>query len=183
VTVTAKSQPYLIVGFHIPDAKNKDSRALEALANIIGQGRSSRLYQSLIKDKKIAIQASSSTGFPSDKFPNLFVIFALPAAGKASIECLAAIEEEIEKIKKDAVTEDELTKFKRTTIKGLLNQMRSNTQMAALLTYADVVLGGYERVFDQVDEIRALTAADVKRVASQYLNKTNRTIGEIIPEK
>ncbi len=183
VTVTAKSQPYLIVGYHIPDSKNKDSRALEALANIIGQGRSSRLYQSLIKDKKIAIQASSSSGFPSDKFPNLLVFFAVPAAGKASIDCLAAIEDEIEKIKKESVTEDELTKFKRSTIKGLLNQMRSNTQMAALLTYADVVLGGYERVFDQVDEIRALTAADVKRVANQYLVRTNRTIGEIIPEK
>jgi predicted Zn-dependent peptidase len=183
VTVTAKSQPYLIVGYHIPDAKNKDSRALEALANIIGQGRSSRLYQSLVKDKKVAVQASSSSGFPSDKFPNLLVFFAVPAAGKASTECLAAIEEEIEKIKKESVTEDELTKFKRGTIKGLLDQMSSNPQMAAILTYADVVLGGYEKALEQIDQIRALTAPDVKRVANQYLIKTNRTIGEIIPEK
>ncbi len=183
VIVSAKSQPYLFVGYHIPDSKNKDSRALEALANIIGQGRSSRLYQTLVKDKKIAVQASCSSGFPGDKFPSLIFFFAVPAAGKTSVECLVLIEGETEKIKKESVTEDELTKFKRSTIKGLLNQMRSNTQMAALLTYADVVLGGYGRVFDQVDEIRALTAADVKRVANQYLVSTNRTIGEIIPEK
>ncbi len=183
VTVTAKSQPYLFVGYHMPDAKNKDSRALEALANIIGQGRSSRLYQTLVKDQKIAVQASSSSGFPGDKFPSLIMFFVIPAAGKTSAECLASIEAEIEKIQKESVTEDELTKFKRTTIKGLLGQMESNPQMAALLTYADVVLGGFEKALEQIDQIKALTAADIQRVANQYLVKTNRTIGEIIPEK
>jgi len=183
VIVSAKAQPYLLVGYHMPDAKNKDSRALEALANIIGQGRSSRLYQTLVKEKKIAVAASSSSGFPSDKFPNLIVFFAVPAAGKTSAECLTSIGEEIEKIKKESVTEDELTKFKRTAIKNILNQMTSNSQMAALLTYADVVLGGFEKGLEQIDQIKALTAADVKRVAGQYLIKTNRTIGEIIPEK
>ena len=81
------------------------------------------------------------------------------------------------------MTEDELTKFKRTTIKSALAQLRSNTNMAALLTYADVVLGDYGKAFDQVDEIKALKAEDVKRVANQYLVKTNRTIGEIVTEK
>jgi len=183
VTVIAQSQPYLIVGYHMPDVRNKDSRALEALANIIGQGRSSRLYQTLVKDKKIAVQASSSSGFPGDKFPNLIVFFTVPAAGKTSAECRVSIEEEIEKIKKESVTEDELTKFKRTTIKGILDQLTSNPQMAALLTYADVVLGGFEKGLEQIDQIRALTAADVKRAAGQYLVRNNRIVGEIIPEK
>lgn len=183
VAVSAKSQPYLLMGYHIPDAKHKDSRALEAMANILGQGSSSRLYTSLVKDKKIAVMAASSSGFPSDKFPNLFVFMVMTAAGKTAAECQAAIEDEIEKIKKDSVTEDELTKFKRSTIKGLLDQMKSNANMAALLTYADVVLGGFDKALDQINEIKALTAADVKRVANQYFTKNNRTIGEIVPEK
>jgi predicted Zn-dependent peptidase len=183
VTVSAKSQPFLFIGYHVPDAKSKDGPALEALANIVGRGRSSRLYQNLVKDKKIAIQASCMGGFPGDKFPNLIVFIAVPAAGKASAECQAAIEEEIEKIKKESVTEDELTKFKRSSIKGLLGQMKSNTQMAAMLTYGDVVLGGVDETFKQVDQIKAITADDVKRVANQYLVKTHRTIGEILPEK
>jgi predicted Zn-dependent peptidase len=183
VSVVAKSQPYLIVGYHIPDANHKDSPALEALANILGRGRSSRLYQDLVKEKKIAIQATSMSGFPGDKFPNLIVVMAVPAAGKNSTECLAAIDEEVEKIKKESITEDELTKFKRSTIKSLLSQMRSNPQMASLLTYSDVVLGGYEKVFDQIDQYKALNADDVKRVANQYLIKNSRTVGEIVPEK
>jgi len=183
VAVSAQSQPYLIIGYHAPDARHKDSRALEALANILGQGRSSRLYTSLVKDKKIAVQAQTMSGFPGDKFPNLFAVMAVTAAGKTAAECQAAIEEELEKIKKDSVTEEELTKFKRTSIRGALAQLRSNTNMAALLTYADVVLGDYGKAFDQIDEIRALTADDVKRVANQYLVKNNRTIGEIVPAK
>ena len=183
VAVSAKSQPYLLLGYHVPDARSKDSRALEAMANILGQGRSSRLYTALVKEKKVAAMAQAFSGFPSDKFPNLFGVMAVTAAGKTAAECQAAIEEEIEKIKKDAVTDEELTKFKRTTIKSALGQLRSNTNMAALLTYADVVLGDYGKAFDQIDEIKALTAEDIKRVANRYLTKNNRTIGEIVPEK
>jgi predicted Zn-dependent peptidase len=183
VSVSAESQPYLVIGYHMPDAKSKDSPALEALANIIGRGRSSRLYESLVKQKKVAIQSSCMSGFPGDKFPSLIFFFALSAQGKTSAECQAAIEEEIERIKKESVTEDELTKFKRTTVKSLLSQMRSNTQMAAMLTYADVVLGSTDEAFNQVEKVRAITAEDIKRVANQYLVRTNRTIGEVIPEK
>jgi predicted Zn-dependent peptidase len=61
--------------------------------------------------------------------------------------------------------------------------MKSNPQMASLLTYGDVVLGGYGKALDQVEEYKAITAEDVKRVANQYFVKTHRTIGEIIPEK
>jgi predicted Zn-dependent peptidase len=183
VAVSAKSQPFLLIGYHVPDARDKDSRAIEALANILGQGRSSRLYTTLVKDKKLAAMVQAMSGFPSDKFPNLFAVIAMPAAGKTAAECQAAIEEELEKIKKDAVTEDELTKFKRSSIKSALAQLQSNPNMAALLTYADVVLGDYGKAFDQIDEIKALTAGDIKRVAIQYLVKTNRTIGEIVPEK
>ncbi|HYA48855.1 MAG TPA: pitrilysin family protein, partial [Burkholderiales bacterium] len=183
VEVVAKSQPFLFIGYHVPDAKSKDSPALQALANIMGRGRSSRLYQTLVKDKKLAIQAGAMSGYPGDKFPGLLFFYAVSAQGRTSAECLAAIEDEIAKIKKESVTEDELTKFKRTTVKGLIGRMKSNPQMAAMLTYADVVLGSTDEAFDQVAKVRAITADDVKRVASQYLVKTNRTIGELVPEK
>jgi len=64
-----------------------------------------------------------------------------------------------------------------------LQQMKSHSQMAALLTYADVVLGDWHELFRQLDKINAVTRADVRRVATKYLIKKNRTIGEIIPQK
>ncbi len=183
VTVTARSQPILVVGYHRPNARHQDNAALEALANIIGQGRSSRLYQVMVKEKKVAIQTGSFNGFPGDKFPNLIAFYAVSSWGHKSDECLEVIDAEIEKIKKEPVTPEELTKFKRSAIKNLLNQMISNSRMAALLTYAEVVLGGLDEAFDQIKQIEAITAEDVMRVANTYLVKKKRTVGEIIPGK
>ena len=183
VTVEALSQPVIIVGYHTPSARHKDNASLEALANILGQGRSSRLYQVLVKEKKVAVTAVGLSGFPGDKFSNLFAFYAVPAKGHTSAECLELIDEEVGKIKSESVTPEELTKFKRNAVKNLLNQMKSNARMAALLTYADVVLGDWNLLFDQIEEIRAITAEDVKRVANTYLVKKHRTVGEIIPEE
>lgn len=183
VTVTARSQPILVVGYHRPNARHQDSAALEALANIIGQGRSSRLYQVMVKEKKVAVQTGSFNGFPGDKFPNLIAFYAVSSWGHKSDECLEVIDEEIDKIKKESVTPEELTKFKRNAIKNLLDRMKSNSRMAALFTYAEVVLGGLDAAFDQIKEIEAITAEDVQRVANTYLVKKQRTVGEIIPGK
>ena len=183
VIVEAKSQPMIIIGYHCPDYRHKDSVPLEALANIMGQGRSSRLYQVLVKEKKIAAAIESLIGYPAKKFPNLIVFFAVPARGHTSAECLELIDEEVEKVKKESVTTEEITKYKRSAVKSILDKMKSNADMAALLTHADVVLGDWKLSFEQVEEIRAITAEDVKRVANIYLIKKQRTIGEIVPEK
>lgn len=183
VIVEAKSQPMIIVGYRRPNFRHKDSVPLEALANILGRGRSSRLYQVLVKEKKVGVAASSFNGFPGKKFSNLIAFFVVPARGHTSAECLELMDEEIEKVKKESVTPEELTKFMRGEVKSILDRMKSNADMAALLTYADVVLGDWELMFDQVEEIRAVTAEDVKRVANNYLIKKQRTIGEIVPEK
>jgi len=86
-------------------------------------------------------------------------------------------------VKKELVTPEELTKFKRGNVRSLLNEMKSNSDMAALLTYAEVVLGGLDAAFDQIKQIRDVTPEDVKHVANKYLIKKHRTIGEIVPEK
>jgi predicted Zn-dependent peptidase len=183
VTVEARSQPMLLLGYHHPDARSKNANALDALANILGQGRSSRLYEVLVKDKKVAVNVASFNGFPGDKFPNLIAFYAVPSAGHTSAKCLDLVEAGIEKVKQESVTPEELTKFKRGAVKRLISQMKANDNMAELLTYADVVLGDWTQLFDQIQEINAVTADDVKRVANTYLLKKNRTVGEIVPEK
>jgi predicted Zn-dependent peptidase len=182
VQVVAKSQPILILGYHRPDVRHPDSFALDALANILGQGRSSRLHESLVKDKKVCIQSGVFNGFPGDKYPNLIAFIAVPSRGHTSEECRTLIDEEIVKIKEESVTADELTKYQRSSVKAILSQMKSNGNMARLLTYADVVLGEWQRLFDQVEEIRAVNIEDVKRVANTYLVKNHRTVGDIVPE-
>lgn len=182
VQVVAKSQPILILGYHRPNMRHADSFALDALANIMGQGRSSRLHQSLVKDKKVCIQVGVFSGFPGEKYPNLVAFIAVPSQGHTAEECRELIDKEIAKIKEESVTAEELTKYQRSSVKAILSQMKSNGNMARLLTYADVVVGNWQRLFDQVEEIQAVSVEDVKRVANTYLVKNHRTIGEIVPE-
>ncbi len=183
VDVTAKSQPILLIGYHRPAETSEDNAALEALANIIGQGRSCRLWELLVKDKKAAAATGSFNGWPGSKFPNLIAFYALSAKDHSSAECLELIDQEIEKIKQESVTAAELTKFKQSQKKGIIDGMKSNSSMAATLTYYDVVHGSWAKAFDQIKEVDKITADDVKRVANKYLVIKNRTVGEIIPEQ
>ena len=66
VKVEAKSQPILVIGYHRPSSTHKDDAALEALANIVGQGRSSRMWEVLVKKEKIAAACGSFNGWPGD---------------------------------------------------------------------------------------------------------------------
>jgi predicted Zn-dependent peptidase len=183
VTVVAKSQPILIIGYHRPAETHEDNAALEALANIIGQGRSSRFWELLVKKEKVAIQSGSFNGWPGSKFPNLIAFYGISAKDHTSAECLELIDKEIEKIKGGDISEEELTKFKTSQKKGIINGMKSNSSMASNLTYYDVIYGGWEKTFEQLKEIEQINADDIKRVANKYLVKKNRTVGEIIPEK
>ncbi len=183
VTVVAKSQPILVVGYHRPAETHEDDAALEALANIIGQGRSSRLWELLVKDKKVAVATGTFNGFPGSKFPNLIAFFAMSSKDHTSDECLELIDQEIEKIKQESVTDDELTKFKQSQKKAIIDGMKSNSGMAATLTHYDVIHGDWQKAFDQIREIEKITAEDIKRVANKYLIKKQRTIGEIVPEE
>lgn len=180
VKVEVQAQPLLFIGYHRPNVRSNEDVAFDAMANIFGQGRSSRLYSKLVKEKKIAIQAASMNGFPGDKYPNLFVVFAVPAKDRSAKDCLEAIDAEIERLKTEPITADELAKFKRQTKKNLISQMKSNSQMASLLTYADVVLGDWQELFTVLDKVDAITAADVQTVAHKYLINKNRTIGESV---
>jgi len=182
-TVKAQSQPVLIVGYHRPDVRHADNGALDALANIIGQGRSSRIWESLVKKEKAATQVGCFNGFPGDKYPNLIAFFSFTSKDKTAAQSLDLIDKEIEKIKKEPVSAQELAKYKQMTKKSLIGQMKSNARMAAQLTYYDVVQGDWRLLFDELANIDKITAADIQRVASTYLVATNRTVGEIIPEK
>lgn len=182
VQVEAKSEPLVIVGYHKPSARSKDDQAFDAMANIIGQGRSSRIYRTLVKEQKVAIDAGFFNGWPGGKYPNLCAFYALTAQGKSVAECLALVDAEIERIRTEPVTADELAKYKRQTTKSLIDQMKGNAQMASLLTNYEVIQGDWRDLFDQIQRVQSITAADVQRVAQATLVRRNRTVGELVPE-
>jgi predicted Zn-dependent peptidase len=182
VQVVAQSQPVLVMGYHRPGIRDKDNQAFDAMANIIGQGRSSRLYRLLVKEKKIAVDAGSFNGWPGSKYPNLIAYYAIPSKDHTTAECFDVISAEIENLKTAPITADELTKYKRSTKKGLLDAMKANDSMASMLANTEVLEGDWRKAFDGLRQVDAVTADDIQRLAKKVLVSTNRTVGEIVPE-
>jgi len=182
VEVIAKSQPVLIVGYHRPSVRHEDDYVFDALSNIIGQGRSSWLYRVLVKEKKIAIETGSFNGWPGNKYPNLCAFYAVPAKNHTSQECLEVIDEQIERLKTELVSSDELTKYKRNAKKNYINSLKSNSSMAAMLTGHEVLMGDWRALFDDFDRVETVSAEDIQRIAQTYLVKKNRTVGEVVSE-
>jgi len=151
----------------------------DAITDIVGMGRTSRLYKSLVKEKKIAIAASGFQGLPGNKYPGLFLFYAVPARGHTNQECEEAIDVEIERLKTELVSPEELQKAKTRSRAGLIRQLDSNRGLAAQLTFYEVVTRDWRNLFKQLDKIEQVTAEDIQRVAKEYFTSKNRTVGII----
>jgi predicted Zn-dependent peptidase len=177
VTVEDPAQPLVIIGYHQPNVNHPDSAVFEAMAQIVGVGRTSRLYKSLVKEKKIAISASAGQGW--NKYPALFTFSAVPAKGHTSHECEEAIYAQIEKLRTEPVSPEELQKAKTRARASLIRQLDSNSGLAAELTFYEVITGDWRNLFKQLDKIEKVTADDIQRVAKEYFTSKNRSVGVI----
>ncbi|MBN2136502.1 MAG: insulinase family protein [Sedimentisphaerales bacterium] len=179
VVLNDPAQPFVLVGYHKPGILHDDNAVFDAITDIVGIGRTSRLYKDLVKDKKIAVYASGFQGMPGDKYPNLFLFYAVPARGHTNDESLSAIYEQIERLKAEPVSPAELEKAKTRARASLIRQLDSNSGLAAQLTYYEVVTGDWRNLFHQLDKIEKVAADDIQRVAKQYFTENNRTVGLI----
>ncbi len=180
IVMEDKSQPVLLMGYHKVDVKHEDDLVFNVMSDILGSGRTSRLYTSLVKDQKIAVNASSFTDFPGSKYPNMMVFFAFPSKDHTAADCEAAIEEEIERIRNEEVTEEELSRAKVRARVNLIRQLDSNMGLALQMAYFHVLTGDWRNLFHSIDRINEVTAEDIKRVANEYLEPRNRTVASIV---
>ena len=179
VILKEKAQPLYLCGFHIPEENHPDKPALDALADYLGQGRTSLLYKDLVKDKQIAVQTMAFAGFPGSKYPSLFGIVAVPSKDHTNAENEAEIEKQIEKVKTDLIPDEDMKRIKARAKANLINGLSSNEGIAFQLAISTAVVGDWHRVFDDLERIDAVTPEDVKRVANEYLNLDGRTVAEL----
>ncbi|MGH8102905.1 MAG: M16 family metallopeptidase, partial [bacterium] len=178
VTLEDVGQPLLYIGWHTPQIDHPDTQPLEALATMLGGGRTSRLYKRLVKRDRIATTAFASNG--AQKYPGLFEISATPVRGKTAEDVEPVIYDEINKLlTTDPPTEDELKKYKTGAQAGFIRGLNSDAGMASQLAYYQFYLGSWREMFREPDRIDGVTLDDVKRVAAHYLTKKSRTVGLI----
>lgn len=184
VEVESPAQPIVGIGYHKPAATHPDDQVFEVISDLLSSGRTSRLHARLVKEKQIALQTGAGSGFPGNKYPNLFLVYGLPAVGHSADDLEKAILEEIERLKTEPVSEAELARVKTRARATLIRSLNSNQGLAMQLTTAQTILGDWREAFRAIRKIEAVTAADVQRVARATFTKKNRTIGKIVkPEE
>jgi zinc protease len=171
--------PYLIMGYHIPNLRNPDSYVLEVIASLLSEGKSSRFYQTLVQEKQLVLEAEAENSLLS-RDPALFYVSATPLPGKEVGEVETALDQEIEKLKKELVESRELEKAKNQMESSFIFGQDSIYFQAMLLARHEITLS-WMAIDDYLPSIRRVTPEDIQRVAREYLIPDNRTVGTLIP--
>ena len=173
--------PYILIAYHTPSFPDEDSYALDVLSQILSGGKSSRLYQSLVYEKKISISASADySGINKD--PYLFFFSATASPDKDIKEVEDSLYSEIDKIKTEPPSEREIQKAKNQIESSFIMEQDS-IYMQAMKYGMFEMLGGWRLIDRYLDGIRKVTPEDVVMVAKRYLKEDNRTVGILIPTK
>jgi len=162
--------------------KDKDNVVYEMIGSILSDGRTSRLYKSLVEKQQVALGAAGESGFPGNKYPNLMLFYAVTAPGRTVEEVAAALQTEITRLKTEPVSQTELDRVKTQARAGRLRAIGSNAGLASLLVEYEAKTGAWRNLFREIDLIAKVTAADIQRVAQATFTPENRTVGRLLPK-
>ncbi len=183
ITLPDPSQPVYVEGYHRPASSHPDDAVYDAIADILSTGRDSRMYRSMVRDKKIAAFSGAFNGFPGDKYPHLMLFFGMTSPDHTNEEIQAAIAEEIEKLKTEEVSDAELQKVKTRAKANLIRGLANNGGIASQLASYQARFGDWRELFRSVDRIEKVSKADILRVAQSTFISTNRTVGMIVNDE
>lgn len=172
--------PAVVLSWQGAAASDPDAPALKVLDAILSAGKSSRLYNSLVYDKQIAVEAFSNADLPQD--PGLFMVGAIMSNGKTIAEGEAALLAEVKRLRDAPPTVAELTEAKNELLAGALRSRETIEGRGSAIGYALTVDGDANAVNTELAELQAVTAADVQRVAAKYLAEDRRMTIRYRPE-
>ncbi|MEP7000436.1 MAG: pitrilysin family protein [bacterium] len=170
----------LDISYKVPSSSSDDEPALNVLSTILSGGRSSRFYEQVVRQQQLATSANAGKG--ESRGPGLFNVSIMVAPGKQATDAEKAVMEEIEKIKSTPPADWEMDKARANAQRATISQQESSLARAVLLSQYALFYDDPGRINTRVARIKAVTAADVQRVARQYLTENNRSVIQTNPK-
>lgn len=170
--------PFMLIGYHVPNLPSPDSYALEVVAALLARGKSSRLYERLVR-KGLVLMIDAENDFLS-RDPSLFLVSAQPGPGRDAVDIERVIDGEIRRLQEEPVTQQDLEKAKNQLEAAFILGQDSLFYQAMVLAQHEIV-SDWRRVDMYVPSIRSVTQDDIMRVTKQYLISDNRTVAVLIP--
>jgi len=171
--------PAIAIGYHMSATNNPEYYPIKVLETILFSGESSRLYKRLVDQDQLVLSIGGGTDFDID--PTLFTFFAQIQPGVSSEVMEKALYEELEKLKTQGITEEELRKAKNILLVNFYSQQRTIAGKANTIGTYEVYFGDYKKLLSAPDDFAKVTLEDVKRIAQKYFIPRNRSVVTLIP--
>ena len=168
------------VGYKAPSVASQDLWPLQVADAILSGGESSRLHRALVYDQQIALSVGSS--YFAGLEPTLFEFTIEMKPGKSAGEGEAALYAELERLAKDGPSQLELQKARNQVEASFVKGLKTNNGAGQQLGYFEHVHGDYRVMYQAIERYRAVTAADVQRVAREVFDARRRTVAVLMPE-
>lgn len=169
------AEPSLLMGFKKPNPPHPDNFSMDMIEQLLSRGRSSRFYRNIV-EKKIALSLWAANGNPGERYPNLIVFGGSPRNPYKNKDLEIAIWQELERLKKEKVLDQELEKIRNQIEADFIRNLSSNSGMASQLAYAQVVLGDWKYLFQYLEKMRQITPEEIQRVAQKYFVEETKTV-------
>ncbi|MBU22069.1 MAG: peptidase M16 [Acidobacteria bacterium] len=167
------------IAYHIPESMSADHDALSVLSTILSSGRSSRLYQSIVRDSQLGVNVGAFA--VGNRGPSLFRLVGIAAPGADVGALEVALGEQIELIKTAPIEEWELDKARNGARRSFVSSLGSSLQRAIMLSRYALFYDDPGLINTRAERVVAVSAEDLRRVAREYLVDTNRSVIITLP--
>ena len=172
--------PMLLSSFRTPGFASRDSYVLDMISTYLSSGKSSVLYKKLVDDQKQALQTQVINLGQVDY--NIFAILALPLGDISLDILLTEIEEEIEKVQNELISERDHQKLLNKFESQFVNSNSSIAGIANSLARYYLLYGDVNLINKEIDIYRSITREEIRSVAQKYLSSNQRVDIEYLPE-
>ena len=179
VTKAGAQLPIVDIAWHVPDYRSPDAPALTLLSTILSEGRASRLYQTLVYERRVALSAGGDYSYFS-LAPNVFWLYGSAMPGQTATALEQALLGEVERLKTEQVPDEELARAKNQIEASFVWGLDSVHSRASTIARFEL-LGSWRRQAEFVPAIRAVTAADLVRVARAYFPTDRKNVAVLLP--
>jgi predicted Zn-dependent peptidase len=180
ITVEYDAEPQIVIGYHKPTYPHRDAYVLDLVDAILSSGRTSRLFERMVLADQSALDVSTSSAFPGFRYDNLFLFYGLPQAPFGTDDLEAAFYEEIDRLTRDGVSDEELQKVKNQVRASVIRGLASGSGLAANLAFNELFGGGWERFEGDLEIYDSITAEEIQEVVQRTFTEESRTVAVLV---
>ena len=173
--------PMGLVSYRIPSFKDRDAYVLDMISSILSGGKSSRLYKKMVDDKKVSVQVQAVNLSFEDY--GIYVILSLPVGENTLQTLYDNIDEEIEKLKSDLISDREYEKLQNEFENSFISTNSSMSGIANSLASYYLLHDNVNLINERLDIYKSITKEEIRDVANKYLNKDSRAVIDYLPER